>query len=108
MKAYIAVTAHFDQDGIPFSMLLDLVEVAQSHSGLNLATAFAKVLDDFGISDKVSLNFCFSFGDSLFCRYSASLVTMPHQTIQWLTSFPTSWMTFSWCTKSYSVLYTHP
>ena len=35
-------------------MLLDLVEVAKSHSGLNLAAAFAKVLEDFGISDKVS------------------------------------------------------
>jgi hypothetical protein len=36
-------------------ILLDLVEVAVSHSGLNLATAFAKILDDFGISDKVSI-----------------------------------------------------
>ena len=35
-------------------MLLDLVEVAESHSGLNLATAFSKILEDFGISDKVS------------------------------------------------------
>ena len=35
-------------------MLLDLVEVAKSHSGFNLAAAFAKILDDFGISDKVS------------------------------------------------------
>ena len=35
-------------------MLLDLIEVARSHSGLNLAAAFAKVLEDFGISDKVS------------------------------------------------------
>jgi hypothetical protein len=35
-------------------MLLDLVEVAKSHSGLNLAAAFAKILDDFGISEKVS------------------------------------------------------
>ena len=70
-KAYIAVTTHFNRDDIPFSMLLDLVEVAQSHSGLNLATAFTKVLDDFGISDKVSLNFCFiSFRDSLFCLLS--------------------------------------
>jgi hypothetical protein len=34
-------------------MLLDLVEVPCSHSGLNLAAAFAKILDDFGISDKV-------------------------------------------------------
>ena len=30
-------------------MLLDIVEVAKSHSGINLAAAFAKILDDFGI-----------------------------------------------------------
>ena len=34
-------------------MLLDIVKVACSHSGLNLAAAFAKILKDFGISDKV-------------------------------------------------------
>lgn len=34
-------------------MLLDIVEVAKSHSGINLAAAFAKILDEFGISDKV-------------------------------------------------------
>ena len=38
---------------MPISMLLDIVEVARSHSGLNLAAAFTKILDDFGISDKV-------------------------------------------------------
>ena len=36
------------------SMLLDLVEVAKSHSGVNLAEAFANVLEEFGIKDKVS------------------------------------------------------
>ena len=36
------------------SMLLDLVEVAKSHSGTNLAVAFVKVLEEFGIEDKVS------------------------------------------------------
>ena len=36
------------------SMLLDLVEVAKSHSGTNLAEAFAKVLEEFRIEDKVS------------------------------------------------------
>jgi hypothetical protein len=36
-------------------MLLDIIEVARSHSGLNLAAAFAKILEDFGISDKVRL-----------------------------------------------------
>ena len=36
-------------------MLLDLVEVAKSHSGVNLAEAFANVLKEFGIEDKVNL-----------------------------------------------------
>lgn len=36
------------------SMLLDMVQVAESHSGITLAAAFAKILGDFGISDKVS------------------------------------------------------
>ena len=34
-------------------MLLDIVEVAKSHTRVNLALAFAKILDDYGISDKV-------------------------------------------------------
>jgi hypothetical protein len=34
-------------------MLLNITEVVRSHLGLNLAAAFAKILDDFGISDKV-------------------------------------------------------
>lgn len=37
-------------------MLLDLVEVAKSHTGVNLAVAFAQVLEEFGISDKVVLH----------------------------------------------------
>lgn len=53
-KAFVAVTVHFEINGIPMRMLLDMVEVACSHSGLNLAAAFARVLEDFGISDKVS------------------------------------------------------
>ena len=45
---------HFEHEGAPISMLLDLVEVAESHSGVNLAKAFVKVLEEFGIEDKVS------------------------------------------------------
>ena len=52
-RAYVAVTAHFEHKGVAISMLLDIVEVVRSHSGLNLAAAFANILDDFGISDKV-------------------------------------------------------
>ena len=54
-KAYIAVTIHFQIDGKGVSMLLDLIKVACSHTGVNLALAFAKVLDDFGIDHKVRL-----------------------------------------------------
>jgi hypothetical protein len=53
-KAYVAVTIHFEKNGVLISMLLDLVQVATNHSGINLAAVFAKILDDFGISDKVS------------------------------------------------------
>jgi hypothetical protein len=53
-KAYVAFTVHFERDGDPISMLLDIVEVAKSHSGVNLVEAFAKVLEEFGIKDKVS------------------------------------------------------
>ena len=53
-KAFVVFTVHFAHEGVPVSMLLNLVEVAKSHSGVNLAEAFAKVLEDFGISDKVS------------------------------------------------------
>jgi hypothetical protein len=53
-KAYVAITVHFEHEGTPISMLLDLIEVATSHSGINLAEAFAKVLEEFGIKDNVS------------------------------------------------------
>ena len=53
-KAFVAVTVYFENNGDPVCMLLDIVEVAKSHSGANLAAAFAHILDEFGISDKVS------------------------------------------------------
>lgn len=40
--------------GEPVVLLLDVVEVAKSHSGVNLAAAFAHVLEEFGLYDKVS------------------------------------------------------
>jgi len=50
---FVAITVHFEDKGVPISMLLDIVEVACSHSRLNLATVFANILDEFGISEKV-------------------------------------------------------
>ena len=52
-KAYVAVTAHLEHEGTPVSMILDVVEVAKSHSGLNLASAFTQILREFGIEHKV-------------------------------------------------------
>lgn len=52
-KAYVALTVHLERDGKPLSMLLDVVEVPKSHSGVNLARAFADVLQMFRIKEKV-------------------------------------------------------
>ncbi|KAI0757810.1 hypothetical protein C8Q80DRAFT_1061563, partial [Daedaleopsis nitida] len=38
--AFVALTVHFVHDGAEIALPLDLVEVAQSHSGANLAEAF--------------------------------------------------------------------
>jgi hypothetical protein len=55
-KAYVAVTVHFEVDGVAVSMLLDVVEVAKSHTGANLAAAFVEILEDFGIAEKVRVS----------------------------------------------------
>jgi hypothetical protein len=54
-KAYVAFTVYLEQKGKPLMMLLDIVEVPKSHSGHNLTCAFIMVLEDFGVSKKVSL-----------------------------------------------------
>jgi hypothetical protein len=55
-RAYVAITVHLENKGEPISMLLDIVEVAKSHTGENLAAAFAKIMEDYGISDKVLIS----------------------------------------------------
>lgn len=52
-KAYMALTVHLNRNGKPMSTLLDVIEVPKSHSGVNLAIAFADVLQTFGIEEKV-------------------------------------------------------
>ena len=52
----MVITVHLEYQGEPISLLLDIVEVAKSHTGVNLVTAFAKILDDYGISDKVMIS----------------------------------------------------
>jgi hypothetical protein len=58
-KSYIAITVHLKHASKPFTMLLDLVEVAKLHTSVNLETAFVNVLKNFGIEDKVRV-FVFS------------------------------------------------
>ena len=55
----MAITVHMEHNSEPISMLLDIVEVAKTHTGANLAAAFAKILEEFGISDKVLISFEF-------------------------------------------------
>ena len=52
-KAFVAVMVHFEHNGVLICMILDVVEVAVSHSDVNLAAAFADILEEFGVSDKV-------------------------------------------------------
>lgn len=50
----VAFTVHFEHKGVPMRLVLDVLEVPVSHSGLNLADAFAKMLEDLGLDAKVS------------------------------------------------------
>jgi hypothetical protein len=52
-KAFVAFTIHLEDQGKPVLMLLDIVEVAQSHTGVVLGETFVKVLKVFGIEKKV-------------------------------------------------------
>ena len=45
--AFVALTVHFEHNGTPIALLLDIIEVATSHLGKTLATTFAKILKDY-------------------------------------------------------------
>lgn len=51
----MAIMVHIEQEGQPMAILLDVVEVPRSHSGVNLAEAFLDVLRAFGVEDKVKI-----------------------------------------------------
>ena len=55
----MAITVHLEYKGEPISLLLNIVEVAKSHIGVNLAVDLAKILEDFGIYDKVLITISF-------------------------------------------------
>jgi len=51
--AFVAVTVHYKEGGIPRTLLLDIMECAESHMGVTLAATLVKIFNNFGISDKV-------------------------------------------------------
>jgi hypothetical protein len=55
----MAVTAQYEKNGVVEEILLDIMPVAQRHTGHNLAVEFTKVLQEFGIMEKVSHLFPF-------------------------------------------------
>ncbi|TFY55495.1 hypothetical protein EVJ58_g8214 [Rhodofomes roseus] len=52
-KAMVAFTVHFEHQGAPMTMVLDVIEVAKSHSGLNLATAFSDMIHELKLDTKM-------------------------------------------------------
>ncbi|PPR01789.1 hypothetical protein CVT24_001704 [Panaeolus cyanescens] len=52
-RAYMAVTVHFEHEGKPVVLLLDIVEVPQSHTGEALAEVFAEIIEEFGLQRKI-------------------------------------------------------
>jgi hypothetical protein len=54
----MAVTVHFVVDNELKCVILDVREVAKSHTGDNLSTELHSILKDFGIEDKVSKLMC--------------------------------------------------
>ncbi|KAG2060652.1 hypothetical protein BDR06DRAFT_967098 [Suillus hirtellus] len=52
-KAFVVISVHLKHEGEPLVMLLNIIEVPKSHTSLNLAEAFTKVLLEFGVSNKI-------------------------------------------------------
>ena len=55
-KAFLTFAVHLHHEGIPLSFILDVIEVAESHTGKTMADVFHAVLNEFGILEKVSKN----------------------------------------------------
>ena len=51
--AFVTMTVHYEEVGIPRTLLLDMVECAESHTGVTLAMTLVKIFNNFGISNKV-------------------------------------------------------
>ncbi|KIM50611.1 hypothetical protein SCLCIDRAFT_145042, partial [Scleroderma citrinum Foug A] len=54
-RSFAAITVHLEEDGKVLVIPLDIVEVARSHTSAVLANEFMKVLEEFGVADKVRM-----------------------------------------------------
>jgi hypothetical protein len=50
---FMVVTVYFENNRVPIYMILDVIEVAVLHLGVNLTIAFADILVEFRVSNKV-------------------------------------------------------
>jgi hypothetical protein len=55
--AFVAWTVHLEYNGTMLAFLLDIVDVPESHTGVALAKAFQRMLETFGLQDRVSFQF---------------------------------------------------
>ncbi|PIL36561.1 hypothetical protein GSI_00250 [Ganoderma sinense ZZ0214-1] len=78
-RAFVAVTVHLEVEGNPLALLLDLVEVPRSHSGVNLAAEFATILKEFDIADKIL---------TVTCDNASNNKTMIEKLVDLLPDFP--------------------
>jgi hypothetical protein len=75
-KAFVAITVNLMHDGELLRLVLDVIELAKSHTGRNMAEAFTKVLEAFGITAKVSQQQLFILKSThLLSRYWPSPLT---------------------------------
>ena len=90
-KVFIMVTIHFKTNGMSMSMLLDLLGVAMSHPGVNLAVAFAQILDEFGISvsaGEMTILTSITQVLGIICENTSPNDTMIDELIKLICSFP--------------------
>jgi hypothetical protein len=52
----VALLVFFEVDGEPIAVLLDCLELATSHTGETMGITLGEILEDYGISSKVSKN----------------------------------------------------
>lgn len=53
-RSFVAICVHLEHNGSVLTMPLDVVEVAQSHTGVALANTFHNVLEEFSLTEKVN------------------------------------------------------